>query len=450
MASIPAFDSLGFAQPERADWVDMQLCRYFMRDTPQSIIGALVASWIMVGMLHNAAPAALLLSWLTLINLTVLFRFLILSRYQRDMFNVSGMQLLAFFKRYDIWWTLTGGMWGVSSCLFLGKATGFEQLICGLLLMGVSCLSVYSYAARLQSFFSFSNALCVTTLVTLTYELLAVQALPLLGDGLALIALTLVFYVMTRYFAIRFHDLQRTSLELQFDNDLLIKKLTAKSDYAMQAVENKNRFIASAAHDLRQPVHALNLYASWLVDEPELAAQVAPQIVRCTQAVNELFDSLFDFSGMNAETTKVHWQEVDLAALFADLQLQYAPLARKSGLQFRLRQRTCWVRTDPVLLKRLLGNLMSNALKNTVRGGVLLALRRPAGRWRIEVWDTGVGIDLAYQQAIFKEFYRVPRSGTQHGFGLGLAISLRLGQLLGYTLRMRSSPGRGSVFWLEQ
>ena len=230
----------------------------------------------------------------------------------------------------------------------------------------------------------------------------------------------------------------------------MIQSLTAKSTAALEAVENKNRFIASAAHDLRQPVHALNLYASWLVDEPDLSQQVAPHIVRCTRAINDLFNSLFDFSGLNADVTKVDWQQVDLADVLADLKHQYAPLAHERGLKLRLRVKSCWVKTDPVLLKRMLGNVISNALKNTRQGGVLLALRMPAGRWRIDVWDTGVGIETRYQQAIFKEFYRVPRVGSEDGFGLGLAISWRLGQLLGHRLQLRSMPGRGSVFWIEQ
>lgn len=267
-----------------------------------------------------------------------------------------------------------------------------------------------------------------------------------------MIALTTVFHLMLRYFAINFHGLQRKSLQLQFDNDLLIQSLTAKSTAALDAVENKNRFIASAAHDLRQPVHALNLYASWLVDEPELGSQVAPQIVRCTHAINDMFNSLFDLSGLNANTPQVNWQQVSLADLLVDLQLQFAPLALEKDLQLRLRMGNVntGASSDPVLLKRLVSNLISNALKNTQRGGVLLALRRSAGRWRIEVWDTGVGIEAIHERAIFNEFYRVPRTGTGEGFGLGLAIARRFAQLLGLDLQMRSKPGLGSVFWLEQ
>ena len=428
----------------------MQLAESFMLDTKRSMPASFVVTWIMAAVLYKAAPAIQLATWLALANLVILFRYFVAIHFQNTMREVSGPALRTFLNKYDILWILGGLLWGFSALLFFGKATGFEQFICGLILVGVSCFSVYSYSSRLKCYFGFSNAMTGTTLAIFIYGMWVDKFLSSISDNLGLIGLTVIFQLMVRYFAVRFHVLQRKSLLLQFDNCILIQSLTAKSTAALEAVENKNRFIASAAHDLRQPVHALNLYASWLVDEPDLSQQVAPHIVRCTRAVNDLFNSLFDFSGLNADVTKVDWQQVDLADVLADLKHQYAPLAHERGLELRLRAKSCWVKTDPVLLKRMLGNVISNALKNTRQGGVLLALRMPAGRWRIDVWDTGVGIETRYQQAIFKEFYRVPRDGSVDGFGLGLAISWRLGQLLGYALYLRSRPGRGSVFWIAQ
>ncbi len=138
--------------------------------------------------------------------------------------------------------------------------------------------------------------------------------------------------------------------------------------------------------------------------------------------------------------------------LLVDLRDQYTPIAQENFLKLRLYTGIAGTHavSDPVLLKRLLGNLISNALRNTQRGGVLLALRQSAGHWRIEVWDTGIGVDSKYQDAIFNEFYRIPRQGTEEGFGLGLTIAKRLSQVLGCSLQMHSRPGRGSVFRIEQ
>ncbi len=433
----------------RDDWVDMQLAKSFMRETKRSLPASLAVTWIMAAVLSKAAPMLELLAWVILSNIFMLLRYLVVLQYQSKMRDIAGDALRHFLCKYDILWLSAGLLWGLSSLLFFEKSTGFEQFICGLILVGVSCFSVYSYSSRLTCFFSFTNALSGAAVAVVVYQLLVKQSLPSSSDSLGLIALTVVFHLLVRYFAIHFHSLQRQSLQLKFDNSQLIESLTAKTNAALDAVDNKDRFIASAAHDLRQPVHALNLYASWLVDEPELSPQVAPQIVRCTNAVNDLFNSLFDFSGLNAESPAVDWQPVDLAKLLADLQHQYAPLAQQNGLRLRLHSGDACTRSNAVLLKRLLGNLISNAVKNTRQGGVLLALRQRKARWRIEVWDTGVGIDAEHQEAIFQEFYRVPSQGTDDGFGLGLAIVSRLSEVLGLRVGVRSTIGRGSVFWVE-
>ena len=184
--------------------------------------------------------------------------------------DVSGAALRAFLNRYDPLWVLSGFLWGASSLLFFGKSSGFEQFICGLILIGVACFSVYSYASRLPCFFSFTNALMGTAVAVFVYQLSIEQALPPTPDSLSLICLAVIFQLMVRYFGIRFHALQVHSLQLQFNNRELIESLTAKSNAALEAIENKNRLIASAVHDLRQPIHALNLCASWLADEPDL------------------------------------------------------------------------------------------------------------------------------------------------------------------------------------
>ena len=332
-------EPLAIRRPERADWVDMQLAKSFMQDTKRSMPASLVVAWAMAAVLYKAAPQALLVIWLALSNAVILFRYLVVLRYQNILRDVIGQLLRAFVARYDILWVSSGVLWGASTLLFFGHASDFEQLICALILVAVSCFTVYCYASRLRCYFAFSNALCVTTLAIFIYCMLVDKTAYSRTDGVGLVVLTIIFHLMLRYFAIGFHDLQRRSLQLQFDNNVLIQSLTAKSAAALESVENKNRFIASAGHDLRQPVHALNLYATWLVDKPELTAQVAPQIVRCTTAVNELFNSLFDFSGLNVETPEVHQQQVDLAELLVDLQLQYAPLARQTGLLFEAAQR---------------------------------------------------------------------------------------------------------------
>ena len=129
-----------------------------------------------------------------------------------------------------------------------------------------------------------------------------------------------------------------------------------------------------------------------------------------------------------------------------DIELQYRPLAKAKGLQFRVHAMPGTVLSDGILLRRILGNLVSNAVKYTERGGVLLAARHRAGQPVLEVWDTGVGIAAVHQKEVFREFYKVPSHGTEEGFGLGLYIVARLSAILGHPVTLASRPARGTMF----
>jgi signal transduction histidine kinase len=240
------------------------------------------------------------------------------------------------------------------------------------------------------------------------------------------------------------------SLKLRKGNDDLIISLTEETRRANQAVETKNRFLASAAHDIRQPVLALDVYASMLRSEPEMAGVLTEKIELATKSVIEMFDSLFDLSRLDAGQLKIVNNTIDVETLMRELELQYKPAAHNK--QLKLRVRSCHVKiyTDQQLLKRILGNLLMNAIKFTNQGGVLLACRQTPKGVRFEVWDTGVGIAVDEQAAVFGEFYKSQSHlGTSDGFGLGLSIVSRLCEPLGFNFSMQSKLGRGSVFVVE-
>ncbi len=245
------------------------------------------------------------------------------------------------------------------------------------------------------------------------------------------------------------HDTHRRNFELQYRNALLIESLTRQTQAALDAVEIKNRFLASAAHDIRQPVHALSLYADWLGTEPELVHELAPKIVESTKAVNQLFDSLFDLARLDSGKVRLNIETVNVVKLLRDLELQYRPLAEAKGLQFRLHVRPGSTVSDPILLQRIVGNLIANAVKYTQGGGIVVASRVTRKGLRVEIWDTGAGIAPVHQREIFREFYKVPsHTGTSDGFGLGLYIVARLTHILGHPLTLQSRVGRGTVFRL--
>jgi signal transduction histidine kinase len=434
----------------RDDWVQVQLVRSLMRHAHSAVISGLLVIPTLAFVLYQEVNQKALLAWVFAALLMTLFRYRSARTYHQRHAVSGGAPLSAFMARYS--WTLriSAMVWGASMFLFFRKVPGFEQFISLIVLVGMAGFAVNVFSACWRSFTAFVDGLCSVMLLAMVYSAF-IEAPLMLSNSTryAPAVLLLIYWATIRAAGKRFHAVQRRNLELQFSNAELITSLTVKARAVTEAVATKNRFVAGAAHDLRQSVHALALYADWLVAEPELAVQIAPKILQSTRVVNELFNSLLDLDKLDTQKTTPNWQEVDLPELMADLELQYAPLAHEKGLVLRRRTMPLTVRTDAVLLRRVLGNLLSNAIHNTTKGGVFLSVRRGLAGSRIEVWDTGVGIAPEHRHAIFQEFYRIARhGGTEEGFGLGLAIVSRLCKSLDHPLRMSSRPGRGTVFRL--
>lgn len=427
----------------------MRLTHTFMRYARPALHAALVLIVVMVLILYRHVDPVALGLWASAAVIVTLARYRVIDIYQRTLVGVSGPPLRAFMARYSWTWPVSAVVWGASMFVYFLRAPIYDQFVCMLVLVGMAGFAVGTFSSSLSCFKGYVNGLGFGVVAALLYQLFLERGLPSTFNTYGMVALVLIYWSVILVSGQRFHEVQRVNLELQFDNSELIKSLTETNRAALEAVEIKNRFVASAAHDLRQPVHALGLYADWLVNEPEFVEQIAPKIVRSTKAVNDLFNSLFDLAGLESDALRVHLQEVDLAGFIQDLEAQYAPFARERNLRLRIRAAPWKVRSDPVLLQRLVGNLLSNALRNTFRGGVLLAVRKRRGVPCIEIWDTGVGIAKEHQKVIFQEFYRVPLQGTEEGFGLGLAIVSRLSEALGHPVGMASRSGRGSVFWVE-
>ena len=261
----------------------------------------------------------------------------------------------------------------------------------------------------------------------------------------SLLGLVLTFLIHTKIFEAAKNsalaDTRRSNTELRQAHE--------RTESAYQA---KSRFLAAASHDLRQPAHALGMFVTRLTqlpkDQPnhELIAGVDASV----RALQEMLEVFFDYSRLEAHAQEVKSVPVSIDSLFAQMRTAFTPLAQERGLQFRVRASDEWVLSDPLLLQRILLNLISNALQYTVRGGVLVACRvdRQAGQVRIQVWDSGVGIAAANHKAIFEEFFQVenPERDRQKGLGLGLSMVDKSCRILNHPLALRSVPGCGSRF----
>lgn len=226
--------------------------------------------------------------------------------------------------------------------------------------------------------------------------------------------------------------------------------LRREKEEAEQAARARSRFFAAASHDLRQPAQALGLFVTRL-ERDARRSSLLPRVRQLAQSVRTmqgLLDTLLDYSRLSGQVYRTDIRPVRASAVIAAIHTEYMAAAAESQIELRRHVADCWLMTDAALLHRILLNLVSNAIRHTREGGVLLACRRGATHARIQVWDTGPGIPPEQQDAVFDELVQLdnPERDASKGLGLGLAIVRRTAALLDHPVGLHSRPGRGSCF----
>lgn len=256
--------------------------------------------------------------------------------------------------------------------------------------------------------------------------------------------------------------------ELEFANEILERRVKERTEElvklndelarakaeAEEANLSKTRFLAAASHDLLQPLNAARLYAASLANRTDSASEdehhLARHVDASLEAVQDILTTLLDLSRLDAKAMPAEITDFRLDEILNQLRLEFDPLAREKGLQLVFVPCSLSVRSDRRLLRRLVQNLISNAIKYTPAGRILVGVRRKGGALRLCVYDTGIGIPQDKQRDIFREFARLaPAVKTARGVGLGLSIVERLARTLGHTISLQSALGKGSVFSVE-
>jgi signal transduction histidine kinase/CheY-like chemotaxis protein len=261
------------------------------------------------------------------------------------------------------------------------------------------------------------------------------------------------FFCAINVYALSYRKLFHRVVQARIDQQTLAESLAVQKLVAEEASLAKTRFFAAASHDLRQPLHAIGLLAASLNDPAATHAQhtkTADHIVNNVEALNQLFNQVLDLARIESGVTQVIKLHFRLSELFERVGNQYWPQAAAKGLALRIAPTSAVVHGDPVLLERILSNLLSNAVRYTESGAIWMGFRRSGRRagGYIEVRDSGIGISPEEHERIFEEFYQVanPQRDARQGHGLGLPTVKRLVELLGGELYLRSVQGRGSVF----
>jgi signal transduction histidine kinase len=433
-----------------AQWVRSESIRHVMASVVNTQLLMFCAMVFMAVLLYGHASTPALLAWFGVNSVFSTLRLWLLRGYNESDRANHVAERAVFFQRYAKLAPFNGFIWGVSVYLFNGIPTPNIAIFCLIIVLIFGMFSVSNLSSYLRLMNRFIWAYCAGLLsAVLLYISLEQNYKP---DTVQLwyLAMVIIFVYMQFRVGKRMNSTYVEGLRLQFRNRKLIASLTEQRETALAAVATKNRMLASAAHDMRQPVLALDLYAGWLADDPAASIDIAPKIAASTKAVIGLFDSLFDMSRLTEGQISTNLEAVNLNDLLAALYMQYQPIAKSKHLSLKTHAIQGTVFTDYILLERILGNLITNAIKYTEKGGVLLACRRSSRGVKIEVWDTGVGISPDQQSLVFKEFYKSPsNAGTSDGFGLGLAIVTQLADLIGAELTLRSRRGRGTVVSLQ-
>ena len=237
----------------------------------------------------------------------------------------------------------------------------------------------------------------------------------------------------------------------------LIEGLRSEKDKAEAADRAKSVFLAAASHDLRQPIHALSLFLTALrsmsqsrsVRTADLA-EICRRMQASLDGLGQLLNMLLDVSRLDANAVQVERSPTSAQRLLEELDQDFHQLATEKGLRLHVASSRLWVDTDPTVLRRILVNLVSNAVRYTSRGRVLIGCRLRGPEVEFQVWDSGIGIPPEQREAIFEEFFQIGQTQAagheSHGLGLGLSIVKRSALLLGAPLDLRSTPGRGSMF----
>ena len=276
-------------------------------------------------------------------------------------------------------------------------------------------------------------------------------------EGVVLVILFFLFTAMIFVFARDIEALVRDSFVIRHQRDRLVgqleeerQRVTLARDVAERANDAKSRFLAAASHDLRQPLHAMSLFSATLnmrASGPELQ-EVADNIGSAQRSLSALVDSLLDISKLDARAVRVELQPVNIGALARSVVAEYRAAAQRKGLALEAPEGDLTVVSDPLLLERVLRNLVDNAIKYTPRGRVGVRLRAEGDQVRISVEDTGEGIPVEERERVFEEFYQIgnPERDRTKGLGLGLAIVRRIATLLGSEVDLQSEIGKGSTF----
>lgn len=422
------------------------LVRLLYRQSRAVLFANFVIPVPVVAVLWPQGVQATLLVWAGLVYLAGLARLALGFAYARH----TPERSQAWAWRFTIGSSVSSALWGwIGWALYLPEQPQLIAFIC-IVITGLSCGTIASFAAFPPA------AAMAQVLLVLPFAARSFAQ----GEGLAPVygVFAICLFGVNLYYSRVTYGTLRDSVRLRFENAALVEQLKVERDRAETANLAKSKFLAAASHDLRQPLHALGLFLDSLerstVSSPvsHQQAAVLGHARMASVAASEMLTTLLDYSRLDAGVVKAQAAPFAVQPLLRSLEQEFGVQADAAALVYRTRETAAAALADKALVDLVMRNLISNALRYTHAGGILVACRPRAGRLALEVWDTGSGIAPGHLEDIFKEFHQLgnPERDRRKGLGLGLAIVKRLVQEMHAEMHVCSRLGRGSVFrlWL--
>lgn len=426
---------------------------------PLMLVSELILAPLMLALMWGQISHSVLQAWLVAVYFIHGIEFYFWRRYRSQTKGVS--QNRDWNRRFMGLTAMAALVWGsIGVLMFVPDQLAYQALlIC--VVMGLSAGAATTNPFHPPSMFIYQTGVILPLLGRLMWE-----------NGTThwvLFGMLVLFCGFVLKSALELVRTFEISQRRRFDNENLVtalldrkKEAEASRQIAEQASQAKSKFLATASHDLRQPLQALRLFSEALLDvaKEKETARLAGQIGKSVNALVDMFDDLLDVSRLDAGIVEPRWQHFELSALFDRVYGDFAPLAQAKGLNFNLpvclgecEGQCCEVvvYSDPFLLERILRNLVSNAIRYTDTGGVAVRCCCKGGKIELEVADTGIGIRPEVLPHVFEEYYQAdnPHRDRRKGLGLGLAIVRRIEGLLGCHVSVSSEAGVGSVFSFE-
>lgn len=413
------------------------------KQVPSILISNLLIALLLTLFLYKFTNDILSLYWMIVVIILSVFRYIMLKRYNKQEQD----------EKEVIWWGwffvltafISGCIWGATSILFLQTDSLVIMLFLLMTLTGITVGSSASLSNFAWSYYAFA----IPTILPFAYVLASEGK----TDFIILSIMLTVFLLLQLIVAKKNQSTLDESIILRNEKTDLIQQLELKKEKAELANSAKTRFLAAASHDLRQPLHAMSLFLDILDErnqDPE-QAMIVDKIKKSSLSLENLLESLLDISKLDAGIISVNKKSFSIQKLFDVLANEFKSIAIEKGLSIYFMPTSLCLNSDVQNVERILRNLISNAIRYTEQGKILIGCRRHSDSVLLSVYDTGVGIDKDKNEIIFEEFQQLDNPGRDRskGLGLGLSIVNRLAELLNAKLSMQSIPGKGSVFSIE-